>query len=72
MCLKHGLGTDNFANGDSYHGMYENGKPNGKGEYSWKNGQYYVGDFLKGKKHGKGKWKSNKSTSNCNTYDGDY
>ena len=58
MCLKHGTGTDTFANGESYTGDFENGKAHGKGEYLWPTGAQYVGDFEKGLKHGKGKWKS--------------
>jgi len=27
MCLKHGLGTEKFANGDVYVGNYDRGKP---------------------------------------------
>lgn len=29
--LKHGQGTDIFANGDIYTGEYKDGKPDGKG-----------------------------------------
>ena len=38
MSLKHGQGTDTFANGEMYHGEYQDGKPNGKGEYKWPTG----------------------------------
>jgi hypothetical protein len=55
--MKHGKGTDIFANGDRYSGDYVNGKPNGFGTYTWANGSYYEGEFKNGLKHGKGKWK---------------
>lgn len=55
--MKHGKGTDFFANGDKYTGSYRNGKPDGIGTYSWEDGSYYEGSFKNGLKHGKGKWK---------------
>jgi hypothetical protein len=30
-CLKHGFGKEYFANGDTYVGNYQNGKPDGYG-----------------------------------------
>jgi len=72
MCLKHGQGTDTFANGEAYTGDFVNGKAHGKGEYNWPTGAYYVGEFVQGKKEGKGKWKSMKGDQNCNTYEGDF
>ena len=56
-CLKHGRGTDLFANGDKYSGEYFKGKPHGEGQYVWVNGSYYEGEFREGLKCGKGKWK---------------
>jgi hypothetical protein len=35
MSLKHGLGSDDFCNGDNYTGSYVEGKFDGKGEYKW-------------------------------------
>lgn len=55
--MKHGKGSDEFANGDKYTGMYKNGKPDGPGIYTWSNGSYYEGEFKNGLKEGKGKWK---------------
>jgi len=55
--MKHGKGSDFFSNGDTYSGMYVNGKPNGHGLYTWANRSYYDGEFKNGLKHGKGKWK---------------
>jgi hypothetical protein len=55
--MKHGKGTDVFANGDKYTGNYKNGKPEGLGVYTWSNGSYYEGEFKSGLKEGKGKWK---------------
>jgi hypothetical protein len=55
--MKHGKGTDIFANGDTYHGSYKDGKPHGPGKYTWANGNYYDGEFRKGLKNGKGIWK---------------
>lgn len=31
-CLKHGIGTESFANGDIYNGNYLEGKPDGYGK----------------------------------------
>jgi hypothetical protein len=31
-CLKHGIGTESFANGDIYNGNYLDGKPDGYGK----------------------------------------
>ena len=56
QCLKHGKGTDIFANKDTYVGEYKLGKPDGEGTYSWSNGATYVGQFKLGMKHGYGKW----------------
>lgn len=55
--MKHGKGTDMFANGDKYCGLYKNGKPEGFGVYTWANGNYYEGNFKNGLKEGNGKWK---------------
>ena len=57
MCLRHGQGCDNFANGDSYLGEYTYGKANGYGQYKWANGNVYSGIFVEGMKEGKGVWK---------------
>ena len=72
MCLKHGQGTDIFAQGDVYSGQYQDGKPHGYGQYKWKNTSLYVGEFKNGMKHGKGKWRKRASAQNCNQYEGDY
>jgi hypothetical protein len=39
-----------------YIGKYEQGIPEGYGEYYWESGAFYRGDFLSGMRHGKGKW----------------
>ena len=70
-CLKHGNGTDFFANGDTYAGQYKFGKPCGYGEYLWKNGNRYVGSFHDGLKHGFGKWRKSRE-GQSNTYEGQY
>jgi len=44
-CLKHGKGTDFFANGDRYLGEYQYGKPHGSGTYTWNSGAQYEGQF---------------------------
>ncbi len=41
--MKHGKGTDFFANGDKYSGQYRHGKPQGTGVYTWPNGSYFEG-----------------------------
>lgn len=62
--MRHGSGTDFFANGDVYIGQYQDGKPSGHGQYKWKNGNTYNGEFKSGMKHGKGKWKKMSSDPN--------
>jgi hypothetical protein len=54
--LKHGFGTDFYANGDQYTGEYRYGKPCGRGKYLWGSGAVYEGEFIEGKKNGKGRW----------------
>jgi len=70
--LKHGKGTDIFANGDVYTGNYGFGKPDGYGSYKWKNGSMYVGEFKDGMKHGKGEWKKIANSAKCNRFEGMY
>ena len=72
MALKHGQGSDLFyLTGDNYVGEYQNGKPEGKGQYTWSSGAVYTGDFKDGMKHGKGKWRSTRGPQ-ANIYEGDY
>ena len=61
-----------FANGDAYTGQYNDGKPEGFGQYKWKNTSIYVGEFVNGMKHGQGKWKKRANAPNCNSYEGEY
>lgn len=68
--LKHGHGTEKFVNGDLFMGNYENGKPNGFGEYHWSNGSTYKGYFKNGLRHGKGVWRKNFGKSDV--YDGEW
>lgn len=68
--MKHGQGSDIFANGDCFTGTYVQGKPEGQGQYKWKNGSIYIGEFKDGLKHGKGKWKKRFNDQNCNMYEG--
>ena len=51
--MKHGKGTDIFANGDCYTGNYAFGKADGKGVYKWKNGSIYSEEFKERMKHGR-------------------
>ena len=39
--MKHGQGKETFANGDIYIGNYNEGKPEGYGEYIWANGAFF-------------------------------
>ena len=64
--MKHGQGSDFFANGDVFTGVYVNGKPEGQGQYKWKNTSIYIGEFKNGLKHGRGKWKKRFNDQNCN------
>jgi hypothetical protein len=52
----HGSGILNLANGDYYHGQFENGKFSGEGYYKWVSQPrlYYKGEFKNGKLHGTG------------------
>jgi hypothetical protein len=43
--MKHGKGTDFFANGDKFTGFYNLGKPEGFGYYYWIEGSTYEGEF---------------------------
>jgi len=69
--LKHGFGTDKFANGDTYSGEYRYGKPYGRGRYIWRNGSQYEGDFVDGMKQGKGVWSKGKPPKQTR-YEGEY
>ena len=42
-CKKHGKGQDYFVNGNEYIGRYQDGIPDGQGEYYWKDGSFYKG-----------------------------
>ncbi len=66
--MKNGQGYEKFANSDTYVGQYENGKPNGTGEYYWVIGAVYKGEFKNGLRHGKGIW--SKGTGIADKYDG--
>lgn len=68
--LKHGHGTEKFANGDLFIGNYQNGKPGGFGEYHWSNGNSYKGFFKNGLRHGKGVWR--KDFGKSDTYNGEW
>lgn len=75
--LKHGYGTDYFANGDSYTGQYRYGKPYGRGVYYWvATTATYEGEFIEGKKEGKGRWFKKEPPTDFNEkqvyYEGDY
>lgn len=70
QCLKHGEGTEKFANGDCYTGNYLNGKPEGYGEYSWINGAFFKGTFTNGLRDGKGVW--NRGSGKTDVYEGEY
>lgn len=65
---KHGEGLEIFSNGDVYIGNYEQGAPEGYGEYYWDSGAFYRGDFLSGMRHGKGSW----MMLHGDRYDGEY
>jgi 1-phosphatidylinositol-4-phosphate 5-kinase len=54
--LRHGNGTEKYANGNFYIGHFREGEYDGTGKYIWKNGSSYSGQFKNGMKHGKGKW----------------
>ncbi|KAL7747632.1 hypothetical protein RI367_006921 [Sorochytrium milnesiophthora] len=52
---RHGQGTATFPNGDTYHGMYYNGRRHGHGVYSWKKPRArYIGEYVDNWRHGRG------------------
>ncbi len=55
-CLD-GIGTFNYPNGDTYTGMWSNGRPDGKGTFKWAAGAQYAGEFKLGKQHGLGTYR---------------
>ena len=50
----YGKGHTVFVNGDSYEGMYENGKRQGYGTYLYADGEKYEGEWYKDQQHGRG------------------
>jgi len=72
MALKHGQGTNIFANGDSYIGEFKEGKPDGKGTFTSNDGSVYIGEYVQGLKQGKGKWRSGSDYASSNHYEGDF
>lgn len=61
---------ERFANGDTYKGMYENGKPSGFGEYYWASGSFFKGNFKAGLRCGQGVWKRGPGRSD--KYEGEW
>ena len=49
---KCGLGLQKFMNEDMYIGYYENGRPEGYGEYYWSTIAVFMGEFVGGLRHG--------------------
>jgi hypothetical protein len=43
--MKHGQGTINWVEGNSYSGEFARNKIHGKGRYKWADGRVYVGDW---------------------------
>jgi len=56
MSKKHGIGHEQFPNGDSFNGNFKHGHYQGQGTFTWSNGSWFVGEFKDGLKHGNGKW----------------
>ena len=52
--LKHGQGTQVWANGDRYSGGWKRGKPSGSGTMQFAAGNRYEGEWQAGKMHGAG------------------
>lgn len=48
--LKHGQGTQTWADGDKFVGQYRNGEKNGQGTITWADGSKFVGQYRNGKK----------------------
>lgn len=49
--------TETFADGSTYTGAWQGGKPDGYGTYMYANGGMYIGDFKDGKRHDQGTYK---------------
>ena len=67
MDLKHGLGRKVYANGDTYEGLWHNGRAQGPGRYRWANRNEYDGQWQTGRMHGQGTlmWNSGAPASRC-------
>ena len=52
---RHGLGKSYYSNGDTYEGLYDNGRKQGKGHYRWSSsGAVYEGGYYANRKSGQG------------------
>ena len=49
--------TETFADGSTYTGAWQGGKPDGYGTYLYADGGMYTGDFKDGKRHDQGNYK---------------
>ena len=54
---KDGKASATFSNGDTYSGLYKDGKRTGKGTYTFKGGAAYDGEYFDNMKHGFGRFK---------------
>ena len=64
----HGTGIQQYHNGDTYHGTFEDDHRNGYGVYTWSNGDVYEGEWRYGVCHGTGM----KRMENGSVYDGEW
>jgi hypothetical protein len=64
--MRHGLGEYRLPDGSVYHGMWSQGKMNGRGVLTWPDLSVYDGDFKDGERHGQGLLR----TSDGFSYDG--
>ena len=52
----HGLGTEIFAKGSTYHGEYDSGARHGPGVCHYYNGDYYEGFWQRGMRQSRLTW----------------
>ena len=66
--IKHGQGTNTWANGSKYIGEYKDDIRHGQGTYTWASGNKYIGEYKDTKRYGQGTF----TWANGDKYIGEY